>query len=348
MTQGPKRVKTLRDNGIEVLIDPLTYRLPHALASNSDLKKKLGYKKKVLLDSTRIQKDLDNIIRNVLNAQINASSFILPYFAITTTEDNFIEINKKIWRTGVGIAKEINPSKKVYGGLSISQSITKQSASVDKLINLLFSQYPVDGFYIVFEAPNDKPMTIDQADYLSGIQRITNTFKSMGDVIIGYADISYLFVADGIDIAVGWSTSKRRFLYSHELDGGKTGFMPPEYDPKLLYYIAPLITFVKGEQEAEIIYKFVTADSIDCDCDSCKTLMPFDGKSPKDLELAELHYYHSITQQTNEINNDPLCKKVAILNNAVALARKISQSSGGSAGNKIIPSYEAILSIVNK
>lgn len=348
MTQGEKRIKDLEKLGIEVLVDPLTHRLPHALASNSDLKKKLGYKKKVLLDSTRVRRDLEPIIRKVLGAQAEATNFILPYFAIENLEDNFIDVNKLVWRTGAAIAKELNPSKKVYGGIAIAQSITKQSASVDKLVNLLLSQYPLDGFYLVFEAPNDNPKTIDSSDFLEGVRKLLEVFKSMGDVVVGYSDISYLFVGSGATITVGWSNSKRRFLFSHELEGEKSGFLLPEYDPKLLYYIPQLTTFVKGEDEAEAIYKFAPDGAIDCVCTSCATLLPFDGRSPKDMELAELHYYQAVTNQLKEINSNPEKVKTDLLQEAANLASGISKSSSGTVGSKVIPSHEAILGVINK
>lgn len=347
LTQGNKRVQDLKKHGIEVLIDPLTYRLPHPLSSNSDLKKRLGYKKKVVIDSARIQQDIATLTDKVLGVQQDATSFILPYFAIETVDDNFVAINKQIWRDGPAQAKAIDGSKKVYGGLVIASSIIKQSASVDRLINLIFSNYSLDGFYVVFEAPDDKPKTIDSREYLEGVQKITSVLKSMGSVIIGYADTSYLFVADGVDVAMGWSNSKRRFLYSHELKGEKSGFLPQEYDPKLLYYVSALTTFIKGEDELEPIYKFAPSGSLDCVCDNCTTLSPYDGKSPKDLELAELHYYKAILAQTNHINSDPRTRKREVLRAAADIASEISRLSSG-VGSKTIPSHETILAVINQ
>lgn len=348
MTQGENRVKDLKRLGIEVIVDPLTYRLPHALASNSDLKKKLGYKKKVLLDSTRIRRDVEVIIRKVLRAQAEATHFLLPYFAIESLDDNFVDINKLVWRIGPDIAAEIDDSKKVYGGIAVAQSIVKQPVAVDKLVNLLLGKYSLNGFYLVFEAPDDKPKTIDSSDFLEGVRKLMYIFGSMGDVIVGYSDVSYLFVGSGIGVSVGWSSAKRRFLYSHELKGEKTGFMSPEYDPKLLYYIPKLITFVKGEEEAEAIYKFAPSGELDCACDSCEALLPFDGRSPKDLELAELHYYQAITHQLSGLKANPEESKISVLQAAANLASTISKSSGGTVGNKVIPSHETILGVINK
>lgn len=347
ITQGNKRVQELKKHGLEVLIDPLTHRLPHPLSSNSDLKKRLGYKKKVVIDSARIQQDLVTLIDKVLGAQEDATSFILPYFAIETVDDNFVAINKQVWRDGPVRAKALDGSKKVYGGLAIASSIVKQSASVDRLINLIFSQYPLDGFYVVFEAPDDKPKTIDSREYLEGMQKITAALKSMGDVVIGYADPAYLFTANGVDIAMGWSNSKRRFLYSHELKGEKSGFLPQEYDPKLLYYVPALTTFIKGEDELESIYKFAPAGTIDCTCDNCATLAPYDGKTPKDLELAELHYYKAVAVQVKDINSDPRTRKRDILRASADIAAEISRLSSG-VGSKTIPSHETILAVINQ
>lgn len=347
LTQGSKRVTDLKKHGIEVLIDPLTHRLPHPLSSNSDLKKRLGYKKKLVLDSARIQQDLVGLTAKVLEFQQDATSFILPYFAIETVDDNFVAINKQVWRDGPAQAKAIDGTKKVYGGLAIASSIIKQSASVDRLINLIFSSYPLDGFYVVFEAPDDKPKTIDSQEYLEGVQKITSVLKSMGDVMIGYADTSYLFVANGIDVTMGWSNSKRRFLYSHELKGEKSGFVLPEYDPKLLYYVPALTTFIKGEDELEPIYKFAPSGSLDCACENCVTLSPYDGMSPKNLELAELHYYKAVLTQTKDMNSDPRTKKREVLRAAADIASEISRLSSG-VGSKTIPSHETILAVINQ
>jgi serine/threonine protein kinase len=346
--QGINRIKDLRKLSVEVIVDPMTFRLPHPLASNSNLKNKLGYKKKVLLDGDRIRSDITSIIRSTLQYQIEATSFVLPYFAIESLDDSFVEINKLVWRIGSTIAKEIDSTKKVYGGLAIAQSITTQIASVDKMVNLFLGQYPIDGFYIVFEAPNDSPKTIDLPDFLNGVRKITEVMKSMGRVIVAYSDISYLFVAHGVDLAIGWSNSKRRFLYSHELKGEKSGFLLPEYDPKLLYYTPQLVTFIKGEDEAEAIYKFAAANSLDCTCANCVALSPFDGQTPKDMGLAELHYYKTIIDQLNAINVDPEARKETMLRSAATIASGISRSSGGTVGSKIIPSHESILGVINK
>lgn len=347
ITQGNKRVQDLKRHGIEVLIDPLTHRLPHPLSSNSDLKKRLGYKKKVVLDSNRIQQDLTALTNKVLEAQKDSTSFILPYFAIETVDDNFVAINKRVWCDGPAQASAIDKSKKVYGGLAIASSIIKQSASVDRLVNLIFSSYPLDGFYVVFEAPDDKPKTIDSREYLEGVQKITAVLKSMGNVIIGYADTSYIFVANNTDVVVGWSNSKRRFLYSHELKGEKSGFLPQEYDPKLLYYIPTLTTFIKGEDELEAIYKFAPSGSLDCSCGSCAALSPYNGKSPKDVELGELHYYKAISAQVNDINTNPRTRKRDVLRAAADISSEISHLSSG-VGSKTIPSHETILAVINQ
>lgn len=346
MSQGTKRIKDLKKKGLRVLVDPQTYRLPHALASNSDLKKKLGYKKKTMLDDVLIRKDIKSLIEKVLREQIEASEFILPYFAIENIEDNYIEINKLIWRIGKEIADSIDSTKKVYGGLVLNHSITNQTASVNKFINLIYSQYPIDGFYVIYEAPNDKVKTIDSSDFLTGVKRITKVLQSMGSVIIGNTDISYGYITDGVELVIGWSNSKRRFLYETELQGKSSGFMPVEYDRKLLYYVAQLLTFIKSEEETESIYRFAPKSELDCDCDECSSLKPYDGKSPKKLAYAERHYYRKVIEQNEKLNKDPIKNKQAALQSAAELSAKILKSSGGTI--KSIPSHETILAVVNK
>ena len=82
------------DKGLEVIVDPLTYRLPYPEASNRKLKSKLNYKIRAFFDAPRVIRDMQEIVKRTLKLQQQSSILMLPYFAIETLEDQFIGITK--------------------------------------------------------------------------------------------------------------------------------------------------------------------------------------------------------------------------------------------------------------
>lgn len=344
--QGSERLKTLEKMGYEVIVDPITYRLPHPLSSGDALKKKYGYKTKATFDADRINLERDDIIHRVLEQQKKSKIFILPYFAIESLDDPFLSVNKMIWLKGKLIAKELDEFKKVYGGIVIPASVTKETRSTDKLINLIHSKYDIDGYYVIFESPDDKVMAIDSITFLTNIRKIMDALSSMGEVIVANADISYMMLCGSQALVYGWSNSKRRFNYDSELYGKSSGWMPKDFDPKLLYYIPQLMTLVKGEEELETIYTFAPRGAIECRCDACVELSPYDGITPKQLDLAARHYFKNVVEQRKKLNGTK-ATKVSELNDAIALTQEIKKLSRNTVGSKLIPNHEAILSVVN-
>lgn len=345
--QGDDRIKTLAKYGYAIIIDPVTYRLPHPQATSSNLKKKLGYKAKAIFDYNRINQSIEELIKSSLALQKKAALFILPYFAIESLDDPFLTTNKSVWSGGRKTAKEVDEFKKVYGGIVIPASVTKDDRSTDRFVNLILSKYDLDGYYLIFEAPDDKVTAIDSISFLKNQKKIVNAFASMGDVIVGHSDISYMLLGTSASLAYGWSNAKRRFIFDNELFGKMSGFMQKDYDPKLLYYIPQLLTLIKGEEELEALNTFAPTGTIDCGCAACKTLSPYDGKTPKKLDLASQHYFKSVVDQHMGIKSNPTAQSAELLQTARDLTLEIRKLSRNTTGNKLIPNHEAILSVVN-
>lgn len=347
LNQGEDRIKTITKLGYEVIVDPLTFRLPHPLAKSDKLKKKLGYKSKAKIDADRISKTQNELITKTLEAQKKSKIFILPYFAIESLDDQFLSINKSIWATGKAKAKEQDEFKKTFGGIVLPASVIKQDLSTDRLINYIHGKYDLDGYYLIFESPDDKATAIDSINYLSNAKKILNAFSSMGEVILANSDLSYLMITDKQSLAFGWSNSKRRFIFDNELYGKSSGFMPKDYDPKVLYYIPQLMTLVKGEEELEALATFSPQGSLDCSCTACESLKPYDGQTPKKLDLAAQHYFHAVVATNHQLKTDTQSARIKLLNDATNLTKEIKRLSRNTVGNKLIPNHEAILSVVN-
>ncbi|MDQ5982324.1 MAG: hypothetical protein QG549_321 [Patescibacteria group bacterium] len=345
--QGENRVKELNKLGYEVIVDPVTYRLPHPASSNDTLKKKLGYKTKAVFDADRINSSRTEVIQKVLSLQKKSKIFILPYFAIESLDDQFLNTNKQIWSAGKAVAKDIDEFKKVYGGIVIPASIAKDTRSTDRLINLLHSKYDLDGFYLIFESPDEKVMAIDSIGFLANVKKIINSFSSMGDVIVAHADVTYMMLCGPQNLVFGWSNSKRRFNYDNEFFGKSSGWMPKDFDPKILYYIPQLMTLVKGEEELEQLATFAPENTLDCGCEACDELAPYDGNTPKKLDLAARHYFLNVVDQHNALNKNGKAARVNALNEAINLTQEIKRLSRNTVGSKLIPNHEAILSVVN-
>lgn len=347
LRRSESRIQSLARRGFNVIIDPTTYKLTYPDSRNISLKEKLGYKAKASFNANRLAKEKDEVIRRTLELQKDSKLLILPYFAIQSNDDPLLGVSKTIWLSGKEIANEIDNTKDLYGGLVIPASITTERSATRKLINLIHSSYDVVGFYLIFEAPNNTVTTIDSIDYLQNVKKIINTFSSMGEVLIGHSDISNLLLCSQESTVFGWSNSQRRFNYENMLHGKPSGWYQKQYDPKVLYYISQLLTFVKGEQDLVQLAEFAPEDSIDCSCDSCRELLPYDGKSPKEPKLASRHFFETIVNQHKSFTSNPLKGRQEALEVAAKLTKSIKESSSNTVGGKIIPNHEAILSVVD-
>ncbi|MFZ3132519.1 MAG: protein kinase, partial [Desulfosporosinus sp.] len=116
---GADRIKSLIDRNLEVIVDPMTCRLPYRDASTANIKSKLKLEKNKIYTPRYISPNLEEIARKTTLWQKDATSIVLPYFAVRDSDDDYLQFNKAIWKAGRDLVDETIDiaNKKVYGGI---------------------------------------------------------------------------------------------------------------------------------------------------------------------------------------------------------------------------------------
>jgi len=330
------RIKRIVDRGLEVMLDPETFRLPFPKAAQSNLRKSLKLPSGKLT-TTKINDDkfLKKLIEKVVALQTKCNTIMLPYFAITTLDDGLIEINRKIERIYFKQVRDTQETRQVFAGLMIPHSLIVDANSRIKLMSRLMAPTKVDGAYIVFENGDDTPFTLEEHDYLDGVSEITAMLKARGRVMIGRADLAFMpILKDGI-IVTSPDKSHRRFSFKAKLTNPKDqNGGQGEEAIKLRYYCEPLFNFIEEKSTLETLARLGFEDRLKCDCAYCEASKPFDASTDKSHEDARKHFYYRIAKLRNAFTgmreNDSRIKFLEILNGASSLADEISSKSAGS------------------
>ncbi len=297
------RIKTLKLLGFEVIVDPMTCRLPYKDAKVSSIKTKLGLNTRKVYSPSQLPANLDKIIDGTIAWQKDATSIVLPYFAIRDSNDDFFQLNKQIWRQGKSLVTEASDqAKKVYGGISIPVDILVDAKVRKSMLSHLLAKFNIDGMFVVFEN-NKKPIkTLDDKDILEGMKEVLNMLYEIGDVIVARADMSLLPLMRGGIFVTSFSDSRRRFSFKDQFDSPSPGG-GGNADRKLKYYCDPIFTFL---EEKTLLTGLGSNASLltelECSCIHCNVLKPFTPGVAVDHQLAENHFYYKVTEIRNNLN----------------------------------------------
>lgn len=320
------RIKDLKALGFEVIVDPMTTRLPYRDAKTTSIKGQLKLNPKKVYSVSQLPSTIDSIIQGTINWQEDASSIVLPYFAVRNADDDFLDINKDIWRRGKSLLtpEQQAEGKKVYGGIALPVDIVSDPKIRKSVLNHFLAKYNVDGIFVVFEN-NKKPIkTLDDKDLLEGIKEVLDTLYEMGDVIVARSDMSFLPLMRGGTFVTSFSDSRRRFSFKDQLDSPSPGG-GGAIDRKLKYYVDPIYTFVEEKNNMVALGRVTElVDELNCDCPHCGKLKPFESGQSVDHQLAENHFYHKITDIRNELNARNPIDKNTYLREKITEAIRIS------------------------
>lgn len=353
ITASEKKIKEIKTRGLGLLIDPETYKLPYPKTSQTSIRAKLKIPAaKSLMGLGLADNDfLKKLTRQTIELQEAADRFVPPYFAIRSVEDGLLEINKKCWRYARDITKEKGITKPILGGIMLSRDIvvnvTLRTELLDKLIGC--SQL-LDGYYITFQNEDDSVHSIIEQDFLDGIKEIVTLLGTLGEIVIGRADLSIVpLVPDGTFVTSN-EKSARSFSFTKKLDNPKPQEgAPKEEDIKLRYYADPLYDFLEEKATLGILADLGFETDLSCDCQYCQKAKPFDKATAKSLIDSERHFYVKITdlrQATSGLKNS---EWVAYFNKRLATAIELSKRIAKSyPGRERFAQYEGLVTVINK
>lgn len=320
------RIKNLKSMGLEVIVDPTTTRLPYRDAKTVTIKNQLKLNPKKIYSASQLPSSLDSIIEGTINWQEEASSIVLPYFAVRNANDDYLDINKTIWKRGKSLLtrEQQSQAKKVYGGIAIPVDILSDPKVRKSMLSHFLAKYNIDGIFVIFENYKKPIKTLDDKDMLEGIKEVLDVLYEIGDVIVARSDMAILPLMRGGTFVTSFSDSRRRFSFKDQLDSptpGGGGII----NRKLKYYVDPIYTFVEEKTNLVALGRVPElVDALVCDCPHCSKLKPFESGQPVDHQQAENHFYHEITDIRNALNVRSVIDKNTYLREKITEAIRIS------------------------
>lgn len=353
ITASEKKTKEIKARGLELLIDPETYKLPYPKPSQTNIRAKLKIPAAKQLTGLGLADNefLKKLTRQTIDLQDAADRFVPPYFAIRSVEDGLLEINKKCWRYAREVAKEKGQSKPMLGGIMLSRDIvvntTLRTELLDKLIGC--SQL-LDGYYITFQNEDDSVHSITEQDFLDGIKEIVTLLGTLGEIVVGRADLSIVPLLPNGTFVTSNEKSARSFSFTKKLDNPKPQEgAPKEEDIKLRYYADQLYDFLEEKTTLGMLVDLGFEAELSCDCQYCKKAKPFDKSAAKSLIDSERHFYEKITDlrgSTTGLKDD---EWVAYFNKRLTAAIELSKRIAKSyPGRERFAQYEGLITVINK
>lgn len=346
------KIKQIKQSGLELLIDPKTYKLRYPKPKQATLRAKLRVpERKNLTGMGLADKDfLKKLTTRVIDLQQSATQIILPYFAIRSTSDGILEINKSCWKIGRDYVNEKGLKVPILGGLMLSRDIVTNTKSRTDLLDRLIgcSQF-LDGYYIIFQNEDDTVHPITEVDFLTGIDEILGLLGSLGNIVVDYADPSILPLLHNGTVACSNEKFARCFPFSKHIDNPKEQKgRPKEEDIKLRIYSDPLYDFLEEKATLGILSDLGFESELTCECEFCAKAKPFDQSVPKSLKDSERHFYIKITEHRNATNGlgyeDWTNFYLNKLENSVALGKKIAALYS----RERFAQHEGLISIIKK
>lgn len=349
------RVKKLVGDGLEVIVDPVTCRLPYRDAGTTMIKTKLKLEKNKVYTARYIQPNLEEIAQKVTLWQKDATAIVLPYFAVRDSNDDYFQFNKEIWKAGRELVDSgVNlTNKKVYGGIALPVGILTDSRARRAMISHFLSKFNVDGLFVIFENNKSSIKSLDDPDLLEGMKEFIDAMSLIGEVVIAKSDMAILPLMRGGTFITSFSDSRRRFSYKDQFDSpSKSSGGVDEEKRKLKYYADPIMSFLEEKSTLEGLARANTelTEQLMCDCDYCEDLKPFEAGASVQHDKSEHHFYHELARIRNEINElkDPEARK-SYMRDKVDNARELCSElrSKTFLTGEIIPNHEGLLKLID-
>lgn len=332
--------------GVEVIFDPKTYHL--ALnKSTSDIVKYLDLPEHSQYGLYEIMEMKDQLLDGVhMYARIaHSNKTVLPYFNIEHGGGPYLKFTKKLWDE----ARSYYQSKgrdtnNLYGGLVIPYSIIIDPGARAIVLSQLMTKHPIDGVFVVLESGVNGIATTVDGTYLEGVKHISEVLETVFDDVILYkTDLSALPLIYSSSFATGWAKAARHFKLSGQ--GRNIGY-------KMKYYAPKLFTFIEEKSNVRLIIDSGDGEAaLQCDCSFCAAANPLDRSYSPNEKVEKLHFFanmanlHAATASLSRQEKDAYYKEY--LEEADRLGSEIRTRSGGVVGSETIPSYEALVALIN-
>ncbi len=354
------KLNRLKEQGLEILIDPETYRILYPLAAKESICRSLG-----LPIRTYLPLDLGNeltkrsIVEGVVNAQLLADAVISPYFVISTLEDSvdsMLATTLRYWGDTRKYMTAHDIVKPLLGGLLLSEEVFHNQKITTDLLNHLWGNKYVDGFYLILENTRDGSGPVKNVNLLKNWAMFLDKLKTQGKVVLARADITAFCLLNEGTLAMSAEQSKRRFSIKEKLTSPtpQSGGIKKE-DLKLKYLAPSLYDFIEGRELLQLIKESGMQNIIECKCRYCKAMRPFEVEKVRDENsYSRKHCMHNLIKFAKRITNHECIQRQSFVINeftkSMDLANNIHSKPGlgTDAMRKRLSDYKAIISIVSQ
>jgi hypothetical protein len=350
-----------RSLGYEILLNPLTYRLPYQKVSNLSIRKKYRIPEKEFIDQTKIHSAsfIDDLAYQVVMNQRDTDYVVAPCFAVENIEesggDGQITANIQAWKSARAVFDNTGWEKPFLGGIVVSASVLRNEKATKRLLDRLWGIYDVEGYYVILENETTGSGPVVDLELLKGYKLLVEALSRKGLVIVDRADLTMFGILTRGVISVSPERSRRRFSVDSELQNPKEMKGRLSEEKRHLHYFSDsLFDFIESRPVLGILSKTGYRSDIECHCPYCKELQPFTRTAHKknDHTLANNHFLLTISSEHKGIRD----KKPTDIKDyykekftkAESLGNAILSNSRPATSRKRFGEYKSVLSIIDK
>jgi serine/threonine protein kinase len=332
--------------GLEVVLDPKTYQLP-LNKSTSDIVKSLKlteYSQYGIYEIMEMKEELLLGAHKYSKTMLSRKT-ILPYFNVERANGPYLKFTKKLWDEARAYYTDKGlDATSLYGGLVIPYSVIIDDTARAAVLSQLMTKHPIDGVFVILESAAPRIATTTDKAYLEGIKHISEFLEAVFDDVIFYrVDISLLPFINNASFATGWAKAARHFKLSGS--GRNIGY-------KMKYYAPKLFTFIEEKSSIRTIIDSGNGyNSLHCECTYCSAANPLERAYTPHPVNEKGHFFGSITElhtQTASLSVEDKNEHFRqYLQDAQQRGSEIKQESGGVISSETIPSYEALIALID-
>lgn len=332
------RLTDIQSHGWNLIIDPVTFKLPYTDIHHTDALKNSPYYipsvtpsvlKSPVMSTLLVKQSLGT------QAEFNPDYYVSPYFLVKDPDDSSLDTVMALYEQSVEYAHSQKFTSPVLMGLAVSYDLIRDRERLLELIDNLVLYPNCEGIFVRVELIKSNSGACADRAYLDGLKLFCEIISLTKNILIVQTDqlgIPLLAVADAA-VAICPDAKIRKQDIDKKLSAAdKPSFGTKKEDRKIKHYVPKLlnITHLNTELTTEEFQNLSCAEQLNCDCKYCKSSTP--GIDPRENHSNEcLHFMLNFGEQIDGIvqhktKEEKLAHLVTLLDEADDLYKKIKNA----------------------
>ncbi|MDB5169001.1 MAG: serine/threonine protein kinase [Candidatus Saccharibacteria bacterium] len=202
-----KFITSMKDKGVSIMVDPLTYRMQFNSDNHEDPLARLPYyldriDEHFITDPIKIGDFTESVIKHQIEFEPNY--YIAPYFYAEKPSDSLLDLSFNTYKMADKILKRENHNEPLAFGVVISKQILTNQEYLDDLIDQLIMHSDFDYLYVQFEMPKASHLPFEDKRILAGISDFIDKISVFKALMISNIDQSVVcpFASNNFAIAI--------------------------------------------------------------------------------------------------------------------------------------------------